>query len=259
MSKLDQLKNWFTLAEAAKHLGSVLKESVTIENILRLARDGHLQLAADFPNHATGILCQIINRDEADNTGTTINDLLNDPNKAILLSDDTTIINKIWNIPSYGDAKSLIEKRYQELTSEVTVNRTTHQGVFFEHPEDPTNIIKVMSAGKTKRPESPFHILNFCQANSLPDDCVLVVTKPALEKFIEKHAPRAKAKTSMQSTQSTNRQFETIRALAQLAIGKSSGSSYKDAMAVVQALETRGITCPVSEKTLQKYLDPSNV
>jgi len=146
MSKLDRLKKWFTLTEAAEFLGDAIGEpSTTKVDILRLARDGHLKLAADFPNHATGIPGNLVELNQLENKVTTLAGLLPDPSKAILLSDDTTTINGIWNISVYGDAGSLIEKLFHKLTDGPCVNRSGNIGVFIEHPNDPTSVIQVMT------------------------------------------------------------------------------------------------------------------
>ncbi|OIQ76137.1 hypothetical protein GALL_421890 [mine drainage metagenome] len=52
MGKLFNLKEWLTVADAAKHLSIVLGEEVTEADVLRLALDGHLKLSVNFVNHA---------------------------------------------------------------------------------------------------------------------------------------------------------------------------------------------------------------
>lgn len=53
MSKLLKLKEWLTLPDAAKCLGSSLGEDVAVEDLLRLALDGHLVLSVNLVNHAS--------------------------------------------------------------------------------------------------------------------------------------------------------------------------------------------------------------
>lgn len=52
MSKLFKLKNWLTLADAAKYLTSVFEEEVTEADVLQLTLDGHLRLSVYFHREA---------------------------------------------------------------------------------------------------------------------------------------------------------------------------------------------------------------
>lgn len=52
MSKLFKLKEWLTIAEAAKHLSVAFGEEVTEADILRLGLDRKLILSVNFVNHA---------------------------------------------------------------------------------------------------------------------------------------------------------------------------------------------------------------
>jgi hypothetical protein len=51
MSKLFKIKEWLTLADAARHLSIVFNEDVTQQDILRLAIDRRLRLSVWFVNH----------------------------------------------------------------------------------------------------------------------------------------------------------------------------------------------------------------
>lgn len=53
MSKLFNLKEWLTVADAAKHLSVVFGEEVTEVDVLRLAVEGRLQLSVYLPHYAT--------------------------------------------------------------------------------------------------------------------------------------------------------------------------------------------------------------
>ena len=52
MGKLFNLKEWLTVADAARHLSIVFGEEVTEADVLRLALDGRLRLSVHFVNHA---------------------------------------------------------------------------------------------------------------------------------------------------------------------------------------------------------------
>lgn len=52
MSKLFNLKEWLTVADAARHLAIVFGEDVAEADVLRLGLDGRLRLSVHFVNHA---------------------------------------------------------------------------------------------------------------------------------------------------------------------------------------------------------------
>lgn len=54
MSKLLKLKDWVTVADAARHLESAFGEAVSESDVLRLALDGRLVLSVNFVNHSVG-------------------------------------------------------------------------------------------------------------------------------------------------------------------------------------------------------------
>jgi len=54
MQKLLNLKEWLTIADAARHLSILFGEDVSEPDVLRLALDGHLTLSAYFVNHTVG-------------------------------------------------------------------------------------------------------------------------------------------------------------------------------------------------------------
>lgn len=66
MSKLFNLKEWLTVADAAKHLSIVFGEDVNEADVLRLALDGRLLISVYFVNHAKARCCKVITWDETD-------------------------------------------------------------------------------------------------------------------------------------------------------------------------------------------------
>jgi hypothetical protein len=54
MKKLLNLKQWLTVADAARHLSILFEEEVTEADVLRLALDEQLVLSVHFVNHASG-------------------------------------------------------------------------------------------------------------------------------------------------------------------------------------------------------------
>jgi hypothetical protein len=64
MSKLLKLKEWLTVADAAKSLTISAGEVVTEADIFRLALDGHLTLSVYFVNYATARAGKIVSYEE---------------------------------------------------------------------------------------------------------------------------------------------------------------------------------------------------
>lgn len=66
MSKLFKLKEWLSVADAARHLTIAFGEEVIEADVLRLALDGHLQLSVNFVNHAQARCGQIVPWEETE-------------------------------------------------------------------------------------------------------------------------------------------------------------------------------------------------
>lgn len=66
MSKLFNLKEWLTVADAARHLAIVFGEDVTEADVLRLALDGRLRLSVYFVNHAKARCGKVVSWEETD-------------------------------------------------------------------------------------------------------------------------------------------------------------------------------------------------
>lgn len=64
--KLFSLKEWLTVADAAKHLSIVFGENVTEADVLRLALDGRLQLSVNLVNHAKARCGKVISWEETE-------------------------------------------------------------------------------------------------------------------------------------------------------------------------------------------------
>jgi hypothetical protein len=65
MKKLFDLKEWFTVEEAARYLSIVFNEVIEQADVLRLALDGHLKLSVNFVNHAVGRSGHVVKLEDA--------------------------------------------------------------------------------------------------------------------------------------------------------------------------------------------------
>lgn len=63
MGKLWKFKDWISLAEAAKHLSTVLNEGVSEADLLRLALDNRLELSVVFVDSVHASVCKVIDED----------------------------------------------------------------------------------------------------------------------------------------------------------------------------------------------------
>ncbi|NRA53744.1 MAG: hypothetical protein HRU23_06325 [Gammaproteobacteria bacterium] len=117
MSKLDKLKEWFTLEDAAKHISKKIDETITIDDLYRSALDGYLKLSVYFVNNAYGItgkLCDIDNQLPQD-FDTKRSDVQN--------------IEGIWDLSMRGLEAHLIEEHFVQGSSGL---RLTQQSKY-EH------------------------------------------------------------------------------------------------------------------------------
>jgi hypothetical protein len=66
LSKLFSLKEWLTIADAARHLSIVFGEEATEADVLRLALDRHLRLSVNFVNHARARCGNVVTWEETE-------------------------------------------------------------------------------------------------------------------------------------------------------------------------------------------------
>jgi hypothetical protein len=165
MGKLFNLKEWLTVADAARHLSIVFGEDVTKADVLRLALDGHLRLSVDFVNHAQARCGKVARHTEAAlvaaiESGTLPDDLewmkwpkdlaaavrgesggeetthlmslRIDDDRYLTLGDDVTKLKGVWDLPMIGGEKVDIEHQYQMLTGGPSVTLSTLDGAFVE-------------------------------------------------------------------------------------------------------------------------------
>ena len=168
MSELFNLKEWLTVAEAARHLAIVFGEEVTEADVLRLALDGRLRLSAYFVNHATARCGKIVRYSKADLEAdvavgkfskdlkwttfppeivatlpgipdemkgkpmTYLMSLRIDDNRYVTLGDKVTTIEGVWDLPMIGAEQLDVEHEYQNLTGGPAVTLSNIEGAFVE-------------------------------------------------------------------------------------------------------------------------------
>lgn len=169
MGKLFSLKEWLTVADAARHLSIVFGEDVSDADVLRLALDGRLCLSVYFVNHAkarcgkvvrysepelrdaiaTGNLPQDLKwhtwppgamaalrpdlpPDEAEKSALMLMSLRIDDDRYLTLDDAVTTLRGVWDLPMIGNERLDIEHEYQNVTGGPAVTLQGLDGAFVE-------------------------------------------------------------------------------------------------------------------------------
>lgn len=157
LSKLFQLKEWLTIAEAARHLSTVFREQVVESDVLRLALDRHLALSVNFVNHATAKRCRIVPLDIAETwTVSFLEELFNrgvkpkvaptkdykllkgfylGDNRVLEVETAIVTLDGVYDLPMIGGEALDVEHEYQRLTGGPEVTLTNLEGAFVQKGE----------------------------------------------------------------------------------------------------------------------------
>lgn len=100
MVKIFKLREWFTIAEAARHLSDLFDDKLTEADVLRFGLDGHLRLSVNLLNHAKAHSGKVIRWEETNWQLT--------KNLATKNNTDKPIANETRPVPS--KLKALIER-----------------------------------------------------------------------------------------------------------------------------------------------------
>lgn len=155
MGKLFRLKEWLTVAEAARHLSTIFREEVTEADVLRLALDRHLTLSVHFVNHATARRGRILAIEDAQawevpgDLGARLKLKSPDPTKPITMLEGIYIgdervlelepgivkLDGVYDLPMIGGEKLDVEHRFQKLTDGPSVTLSNLEGAFVQEDE----------------------------------------------------------------------------------------------------------------------------
>lgn len=186
MGKLFGLKQWVTVATAARQISLVCDEEATEADVLQLALDGHLKLSVDFVNHAKARMGKIVPENEAPTyigslsqqeiiSGIDLGD-----GTVLVLDDETVTIEGIWDLFMKGSERLDVEHTYHRLTDGPAVDLQCLNGAFVTRPDG--SICQLQdhfegtgNDGNLRRSYYP--------AFGLPADSVFVVRTKALIEF----------------------------------------------------------------------------
>ena len=145
MGKLFKLKEWLTIADAAKHLSSVFEEEVTDADVLRFALDDELQISVNFINEAycrAGSLVPISEASFEDVPSLKIGGspvrLFRGPRIStdgvdthiLELEGEVCRLVGVYDLPLIGGERIDLENRYQQLTGGPEVTAVPMDGAF---------------------------------------------------------------------------------------------------------------------------------
>lgn len=199
MTRRMELREWWTLEEAAEHLSAALNCSVTQKDVLRLSAEGKVRLSVYFVNGASarcGIVRPLSDFGPAIPPFTEV--LGSMPTvggfprlirvraeEVLELQQDVQMIDGVWDLAMIGNEQLDIERMFQRLTHGPAVSHPYVDGTFVQqgtrccqllapHPEE----THVVLGGTLVIPKM------FAPTEGLPDDGVLVVRTETLKQLI---------------------------------------------------------------------------
>jgi hypothetical protein len=199
LSKLLKLKEWLTVPDAARHLSILFGEAVLEADVLRLGLDGHLQLSAQFVNHASAQCGKVVPLADVKRREFPTLDgkgVVQSIDHGIYLGEGRVFsynpvicsIEGIWDLTMLGAENLDVEHKYQFMTGGPAVELATLEGPLVNRPDGSwARIMAHFSKNEhfnKKNLKSPnSHPDNYYPAGGLPDDAVLVVRTSSLQRL----------------------------------------------------------------------------
>ena len=269
MKKLLKLKQWLTVADAARHLSILFGEDVSEADVFRLALDGHLTLSVYFVNGARGQCGPAVHNEDAKRTirkedpedwihlmgapspgdevfSRWLHGLPLGDGRVLEYDQKTVLLDGVWDLTMLGHERLEIEQRYQFLTGGPKVDMSFQDGPL-DHP-----IVSREDGTYCQIHEPYFADEHYFPADALPGDSVLVVRTSALHDL--------EARLSMPD-QSDDRPIERreratllviIAALAKMA--KTDVTKPSSAAAAI-ASQAALMGSPVAARTVENHLN----
>ena len=221
MDKLSKLKEWFTVPAAAKHLTSNRDKEISEADVFQLALDGHIKLSVNFVNQTTAQRTKRVK--ESDITidipgidGKPLKIAMGLPvgNGEYLVAEDEVFrLGGVWDLAMIGSERIYVMNKLQEKIGGPPVDLICADGAFVESKGDffklvekftydtlPDSIMSRHEEFLNQNPEfrRPDHT-NYHPAETLPNDCMLVVRTEVLED-IERFLSENSAKEVQKAT-----------------------------------------------------------
>lgn len=262
MSKLFNLKEWLTLADAARHLSIVCGEDLVEADLLRLALDGHLRLSVNLVNHAYARHRRLIPIGEArtmpslTGKGTVLLGLVLNEREVLDPPDGPVVeLTGVWDLTMIGGERLDVEHSYHDLTNGPKVTLINLEGTFVASPEGEIYGL-LADFADTEDSQEKYKRLplrdpaRYYPAGGLPDDSVLVVRSKALREFeMAINGTSISAEKPLAATE-RNTLLTIIAALCDY-----SAIDYKGRGAAIQISKlTEEIGAAVSDDTVRRWL-----
>tara|TARA_R110000737_G_scaffold343453_1_gene369438 strand:- start:9465 stop:10322 length:858 start_codon:yes stop_codon:yes gene_type:complete len=124
MSKLDQLKEWFTLEDAAKYISKKIDEPITVSTLYRSAIDENLKLSVYFVNGAYGVKGELFR----------VAGVENQPQQKVFDEKDNTVnaVKGIWDLTMQGNEALEIKGYFEKINSGLSVTTQSKNGVLLQ-------------------------------------------------------------------------------------------------------------------------------
>jgi hypothetical protein len=266
VGQLLKLKEWLTLADAARHLAILFGEEVGEADVLRLALDGHLTLSVHLVNHAEARTGRLVPFDEArlrtlpsfdGEAILTLAGLLIGDREVLELGNDVASIGGVWDLPMIGGEQLDVEHEYQRLTGGPAVELTNLEGAFVSHPDGTFCQLQshfrdneFFDNSKLRKPESD--AANYYPAGALPNDAVFVVRTSSLQSLEARMTELDRPPEKPVGQRERTTLLVMIAALARMArIDVATPSS---AAAVIES-ETTRMGTRVAARTIENHLN----
>ena len=153
MGKLFKLKEWLTVADAARYLAISFGEVVTEADVLRLAIDGKLRLSVNFVNYTPARHGAFVSYEDVEweempaewdfetsdlpdaEEGNPIGQMMSeniDDKRHIKLERKVDYLQGVWDLPMIAGEKLEVEHQYQLLTGGPAVTHKSVEGILVE-------------------------------------------------------------------------------------------------------------------------------
>jgi hypothetical protein len=271
MGKLFNLKEWLTVADAARHLSIVFGEDVTEADVLRLGLDGRLRLSVYFVNHATAEQAKWVawkewaelvdlTRAMDEKLGLKIEKSSQDEERPVLRGDGRIVeLSGIWDLSMTGGESLDVEHQWQMMTGGAPVELVEMDGVLVTDVNG--QLYRLMDhfdgnpyasdAQKKECRNRPLYDKeNYFPAGGLPKDAVIVVRTEALRELEQSVNGAPNGADKPLTTTERNTLLTIIAALCDYSAIKTDDRGAANQIAKL----TEEIGATVSDDTVRRWL-----
>ncbi|MBH0050975.1 MULTISPECIES: hypothetical protein [unclassified Pseudoalteromonas] len=145
MKKTDKFREWLSLENAAARISKEINENITVNDLYRLALDGHLKLSMYFVNDGYGIEGELGGVDETEKQLP--------QQKFNTLNRTVQSMAGIWDLTMQGQEAYEIKEYYEESNSGVSVKNRSKNGILVQQDGVTCKLYKYFDYEKICSPE----------------------------------------------------------------------------------------------------------